>query len=410
MKDYEINENFLFSFFKVNENNEVLKDGIYELYSVDGEASGIVLEPNSYGRYVLNSSLDDYILEGDVSLLLPNVVKELISSINSSDDIVTLEEYDFNHYINTYSGNIVYNRNMNIPVILKQIKGDVGYKNQSITFEASLNIYFVFDKNTNEIIERYSYFGLNNLIDDFILGEVGPITSFEQLSEIEYTSNINDNDGEACLNTEYGVIATTNCRVGESYGSTTFYMVPYYVVEAGEVKFEVENLVNGMAKYNASKDKKLEYTVKVKNVGNAASGENVIKSYVPKEVEVIEGKISNGGVYNKNDHTITWNVDYIEIGEVLSVSYEAKAPEEAGGKELIGKSSIQSGQVLTEVYSTNTIVTLDRIVEIIDNPNTGTMVYIANTNIGVPISVLVMFVIALFAVIVVLIKKMKKTQ
>jgi hypothetical protein len=297
---------------------------------------------------------------------------------------------------------------MYAPIIVKQVKGEPGYKQNDIILRTEFELRFNYDRETGEKVSKTVVVGAWLDYGQIIYGgEIGPITSIEQYGQIQYSTLDGSDVDRACLTTNYGVIAFTDCNTWDNFGSTGFNMVPYFVEEKGEVKFEVENLVNGMAKYNASKDKKLEYTIKVKNTGNASSGDNVIKTYVPKEVSVNENKISDGGVYNKNEHTITWNIDYIEIGEVLSVSYEATAPEKTDGKELIGKSSIQSGQVLTEVYSTNTIVTLDRIVEVINNPNTGTMVYIANTNIGVPISVLVMFVIALFAVIVVLIKRMK---
>jgi hypothetical protein len=86
MNEYDVKENGFVSFFKVDENNKVLTDGKYEFYSIDGEASGIIIEPNEQGRYVLNTSIDDYVSTGDSSKLIPDVLKELFSNVDSFSD------------------------------------------------------------------------------------------------------------------------------------------------------------------------------------------------------------------------------------------------------------------------------------------------------------------------------------
>jgi len=53
---------------------------------------------------------------------------------------------------------------------------------------------------------------------------------------------------------------------------------------------------------------------------------------------------------------------------------------------------------------------MDKIVEVISNPETGTMVYIANTNIGLQLTHLVLFLAVLAMVIVILSKKLLKIK
>jgi high-affinity K+ transport system ATPase subunit B len=129
-------------------------------------------------------------------------------------------------------------------------------------------------------------------------------------------------------------------------------------------------------------------------------------------VVVEESSISDSGVYNKQSNTISWNITKIDASEEVKVSYKAIAPKSADGKELIGNSYITSDQVTTRVYSNNTIVTLDKIVEIIDNPNTGMhMLYIPNTNIGIPISFLFIIIMIICISLVVFKNKfMKKSM
>ena len=89
----------------------------------------------------------------------------------------------------------------------------------------------------------------------------------------------------------------------------------------------------------------------------------------------------------------------------MEFSYNAIVDKDIYGEELIGHSTVESDQTKIATYSNNTIVSLDKIVEIITNPNTGmTMVYVPNTNIGIPVSLFFMVLIAFFLTILVIIK------
>jgi hypothetical protein len=223
----------------------------------------------------------------------------------------------------------------------------------------------------------------------------------------------NNSENMACMNTDNQgkiIMDGTKCTKYGGYSSTEYKFVHYFVAQKGEVKFNIENTVNGLAKYNASKDKNLEYKIYVKNIGNASSGENKIITYIPKEVTVIEKDISNDGVFDKSKNTITWEIDRIDVDETLEFTYKAIAPNDVNGKELIGKSSITSTQVLETTYSNNTVVTLDKVIEVVKNPETGTMIYIANTNLGMPLSMFIILIIILCMMTILFFFRMKKER
>ena len=236
--------------------------------------------------------------------------------------------------------------------------------------------------------------------------EFDSITTIKDLLTKEY-STIQD---KSCVNThnDYIIMDDVNSCIPMDYNNSagSFKLVPYFVDERGTVSFDITNTVNGLVKYNASNDKHLEYKITVKNKGDITSTNNIIITYVPEKVEVDEDSISDSGEYDSEHHSITWVIDQLEAQEETEFSYNAIVDKDINGEELIGHSTVESDQTMIATYSNNTIVSLDKIVEIITNPNTGiTMVYVPNTNIGVPVSLFFMVLIAFILTGMVIIKK-----
>ena len=103
------------------------------------------------------------------------------------------------------------------------------------------------------------------------------------------------------------------------------------------------------------------------------------------------------------------NVEFIDSLETLEFSYKALAPNDSNNEEYVGYSKVVSEQVPNGFTSTNTIVTLDKIIEIVTNPDTDvSMLYIAHTNIGIPVNYLFFVIVVISFMIVVLTKKVKK--
>ena len=409
-----IEEGYLYgasSFFRVSSDLKVLKNEEYELVSVDGKSIGIKYKKEQDGRFNFNSNMyDEHYIEGNAYELYPTFLIEQINSMQTVEDVMnTYGSDNYFHVSNSTNYKQIY-MSFYIPLLAKQTKVEPGYKKQDIIINARASVYFLYNEN-NEIqsiapnIELWSFDG--GYIYD---GKEHQINSINDLKQLHFTS-FNEVDGAACMNTNAGMIITDgNCTIRESIGSSSYRIVPYFIAEKGTVTLKIENTVNGLAKYNASKDKNLEYKINVQNTGDVASTQNKIVTYVPSGVTVIADSISDSGVYNESNDTITWTLENLEAGETAGFSYKATAPAGAEGKELIGHSTVESGQVLNAVYSNNTVVTMDKIVEVINNPETGTMVYIAHTNIGLPLSYIMMFLVALCVVILFLARKLKKTH
>lgn len=412
MENFETEYIIYSLFFKVNSDNKVLKDQEYELVSADKEIStGVYTEVGEYGQYYIKDG--GYVEESSsdfVVNVLPEFVKAALKNINTLDDVLVFEEFGSENvsvYNSTYSKFV--RLTFNVPVKYKQVESSPGYVKQNIYNIAEVIVEFEYDDN-NQVINRH--IDLRLWYSDYIYEE--DFVLADDFSKLYLYGNDADfaEHGYACLNTNVDTIVmpdTEECTVEDSFGSIGFSTVPYFVDQKGTIKFEITNTVNELTKYNASKDKNLEYKINIKNTGDVASGDNVINSYVPVGIEVVEDSISNSGVYNKEKSTITWNVDYIEALEELVVSYKAVAPSESNNKEYIGYSDIVSAQLEKEVQSGNTIVTLDKVIEVVTNPDTDVnMIYIAHTNIGIPVSYLVWFVLVLGIISVVILKKVKK--
>lgn len=412
MENFETEYIIYSLFFKVNSDNKVLKDQKYEIVSADKEIStGIYTQVGEYGQYYIKDG--GYVEESSsdfVVNVLPEFVKEALKNVNTLDDALAFEEFGSENvsvYNPTYSKfvRLIFN----VPVKYKQVESSPGYVKQNIYNIAEVIVKFEYDDNnqvTNSHIDLRLWYSNYIYEEDFVLAD-----DFSKLYLYGNDAEFADY-GYACLNTNVDTIVmpdTEECTVEDSFGSIGFSTVAYFVDQKGTVKFEITNTVNDLAKYNASKDKNLEYKINIKNTGDVASGDNVINSYVPVGIEVVEDSISDSGVYNKEKSTITWNVDYIEALEELVVSYKAVAPSESNNKEYIGYSDIVSAQLEKEVQSGNTIVTLDKVIEVVTNPDTDVnMIYIAHSNIGIPVSYLVVFVAVMCFVSVVLFKKIKK--
>ncbi len=412
MEDLTINNyTFVISFYKVAEDNlTILKNEEYEIYSIDDQPTGIVLEKTNDGRHIFTDWTHNNLYREDVNKLFPNFLKDELSNIKTKSEFIDFyTRYNLNGYAGSNGGHV----SINNPIVLKQITSENGYKKQDIIIKSNLEFYVDYNSSSGEItsaslglyaddVENTSLLINNdyhvNTIDDFMN------LNYRSLSDSYYS----------CQNSRAGLIITNmeQCTPLSLEWSDSYSYVPYFVSEQGTVKLEITNTVNGLTKYNASNNKQLEYKISVKNSGDVSSENNVLVTNVPKMVVVEESSISDSGVYNKQSNTISWNITKIDASEEVKVSYKAIAPKSADGKELIGNSYITSDQVTTRVYSNNTIVTLDKIVEIIDNPNTGMhMLYIPNTNIGIPISFLFIIIMIICISLVVFKNKfMKKSM
>ena len=413
MDEYNTYHNLQIVFLKIGNDYKVLKNQKYELVPYDTEKStGIFSEEGTYGQYFFNG--EDYNSSFSIDIL-PQYLKNEIDKIQTIDDYRALADRLDNFSLSSGEGGEhglpLLSGYFHIPVKLKQIKGSPGYKNQDLGILLNVDFTISYDRNTNEILYKDVYVSAweQAFVD---LDEFSNVKTLDEMVSLTY--NVYYNGERACINTNNDRIIIedpSQCTVPVNFGSGVFSLVPFFMDEEGVVKFEISNSVNGLAKYNASNNKNLEYEIIVKNTGTASSSQNVIVTNVPKQVIVDENSISNSGTFNASNNTITWNIDYINSEEQILLYYRAIAPNDVNGEELIGNSNVLSAQVTTKTYSNNTIVTLDKMVEIIKNPKTGiTMIYIPNTNLGMPLSVFLMIIVIISITSIMFVKKVKKKR
>lgn len=138
------------------------------------------------------------------------------------------------------------------------------------------------------------------------------------------------------------------------------------------VNLNIINTVNDIDKYNAKKDEILMYSVKIQNTGDGYSENNIISTTIPTGLEIDKDRISDNGIYNEEDNTITWNLDILNPNEEYTFYYYAKVID-SDIKEYIGHSYLTSNQVQEQIESENTIVNIE---DTIENPYTGDKLYL----------------------------------
>ena len=396
------------SFFKVSSDNKVLMNEEYELSSIDGESIGLNFEKTSSGRFRFSTPGDTVFIGS--SKLIPEFILEKAKSVETVDDIYDVFGSNDFYDIREYSGYHIVS--FDIPLLIKQTKAEPGYELHNIIAQGGASFGFYFNDNELSFLMTNVSFGpfdQSSTYGGYIYDDVERIFNSESdIANFQFNKFYNE-DG-ACMSTNAGIIITDDECYGyeyEPYGSGSYNYVPYFVENKTPVTLTIENKVNGNLKFNAYKDKELEYIITVKNTGDNTSTGNVIITFVPAGITVDTNSISDSGVYDEEAGTITWQVETLVAGVSVEFSYKATAPSNTNGEELIGYSGVMSNQLTTEVLSADTIVTLDRIIEVINNPNTGTMVYIANTNIGMPLSCLIVVTILICMMFAICIKKYK---
>ncbi len=370
------------SFLKVDNNYHVLRGAEYIIRLTDGRELDIYKETNIDGINTIYLNHNQFSTNEKALNFFPKALKEEVLSFHTVEDL-TNSSLGFRKIDNAYSTELY------VPVKIEETKSPAGYKKLDlVTFIrfylveitndnniTDTRISIIFDRSQPILIDQFEF--NENSVEQYTTGYY--ITNFQQLDSVTRQCDGRIVQGRSSFSDVY-------C---DSYAS-------YFMDEEGEVHLTVTNTVNGVQKYDASQSKELLYKIVVSNTGDAASGNNVIVTHVPKEVTVVESSISNG-VYNEEEHTITWTIDYINIGESVELTYAAQAPESLKGEDLIGKTTAQSDQS-SEVQSNETIVTLTNTIAIIQNPNTGVYgVYIPYTHTFIPIYFIVICILSILA-------------
>lgn len=381
-----------FYFLKVNNDLQVLKGASYEITNFEGKQlkGNITIDNDGVYKFTLDSA---YYSSFENTLgVLPSVVSNYINSISSVDKLNNNEWY---YYESWYSNQYI------VPVNIIETKSPVGYKKSNLQtfFEVGVS-YKVED---NSITDRAISITLNDRLP--IVREGTYSFDYNDLNSF-LINNVNntflrDPDEMSSCNGQVALASSFSASYCDRFAH-------YFMDEEGTVTLKIDNTVNGVVKYDASLTKKLQYSIKVKNAGNAASGDNIIVTYAPKEVVVDESSISDGGVYNSDDHSITWNVEYLDPNQAIELRYNAEAPKNVKEQNLTGYSTVSSGQS-PRVRSNETVVTMKDTIALVENPNTGVNgLYIPKLDLFIPGYFILIIMMIIVITVIIKTKKVKK--
>ncbi len=264
-------------------------------------------------------------------IVYPMIVEETIAPKGyiKSNKYVVLLPIDVTFYEN-YDGNDI---NINYPQML-----------DGISIE-----YYNYDSN-------YDYSKMYKLSND-------EITSFEEKYLVTGM-----NSDEYCEPVVCETVIGANCPPEKCYPTD-------HVIKnsPGEVKLSLTNSINGSDSTTVKKGGKVKYRAQLKNSGTAASYNNVITTVVPPDIEYIDGSASNGGTYNDEDRTITWDIYSLDAGESTDLSYDATVIRNTNIDKIQLRSSVVSDQVQNKVDSAPAIINVKGGFV---NPNTGSLISI----------------------------------
>lgn len=351
--------NFNGSVYKTNDRHEGLTGARFKVHDVNNTFSYYSQEEGN-GVYGLGYFIADKL---PVSVVTPPVNYVSPENIDGSNSIYNMIysmmprqlQEDFDEYLRTGSlshldKDFYYIENnavsFPIPMFLEEVTAPEGYLvGEKIVLPAYVEIRQD-DGNifaTISFFNTYRYLKYNKNVD-----YNNPISYF-------LSSDIK-NDEVDCR--EYNISLDSIFNKKQSY-------VPIILFnKKGNVLLRITNYVNNYENYTTSRGKTLNYRVEVENYGTVVSHDNVIVTDIPKELEYVTGSASNGGIYNKTRHTITWNVSTINAGSKINLTYSVIVPKNVSlGAKFIGKSSITSKEV-GEIHSRETTVSL------LSNPET----------------------------------------
>ena len=233
--------------------------------------------------------------------LLPQEIKNLYSSINSYNDYINIksqikysnydrcnEWYDENN--NKYSDSSI-EINFQIPIKIVETKSPIGYIKDEFVAITDVTLFFYY-KNQNEAIDNKQIVitSTNNIF-------------YQYDKTIDYNQYIVNNNLIELL---------------QSYPSYEGY-IPN---KKGNVELEIDNKIENAYNYETNSKKIVNYVIKVSNKGNAPSGDNIVTIVIPKDLKVKEETISDNGILDLENNTVSWSIDYLESNSEKNLSFD----------------------------------------------------------------------------------------
>lgn len=338
--------NIVGSIFKTDDSGKGLEGARFKVSDVNNTFS-YELKEEGNGLYGLAYSDGVEIMFHEEASF--STIKAMLPSNVKNDITRYLENGDTSHLDNRFYTIRERTVNFYIPLFIEEVSAPKGYvKGDKIVLPVSVSASYFYarlDLNYDITVLGSRYLKYNELVDYK--------TDFNNY----FISSRMMNDLVDCERMNYDQNAIN--KTGVSY-------LPLIVLnKKGDIKLSINNYVNNLETYTTTRGKTLNYRVVAENNGSVDSHNNVIITKIPTELEYVKGSASDGGIYNKTNHTITWKVNVIGANSKVSLRYSAYVPKNvSGGAKFIGSSSITSEEV-GEIQSRETQVSL------INNPETA---------------------------------------
>lgn len=294
----------------------------FQYTSMDEKVSYSFRQEEDFSSYYVPSQ-NKKVLESDALKWLPKKIQDIYQSIQSEEDLSyyfpkvevrgqksSFIDFGYNDCVN--SSNSMYTENLSImiPIKLKEERSPIGYQKQDMVSFARATLLFNFNSN-------------NQLISKNIAIEFHPdMPLFPYDSSVSYMDYVTGYSTIADYLYDNYPLSSTGCdvlkeekAVSENMDSSSQGLcigTPVVWDEVGDVSLSIDNTIEEKHDVTISKNRSTSTKVLLKNQGNASTGDTIIQTEIPKDVSVDSHTISDDGVYNKQDHTITWNLEYLD--------------------------------------------------------------------------------------------------
>ena len=140
-------------------------------------------------------------------------------------------------------------------------------------------------------------------------------------------------------------------------------------------KATIESYVDGKQRAHSTQNGEVTITVKLTNTAKTPLYENVVVSNIPEGFEYVDASAIKEGVYNRENNTITWNLDYLDANDSELYSYKVKVPNTADLNKLYNTTAqLSTKGIDTPIVSDEAVVDLgsnETSTDVAENPKTG---------------------------------------
>ena len=305
----------------------------------------ILNEVNNYNENNINVN---YKLEQNYDYnynLLPDKYKKIINSINNITDIKNINSKD----ITIKNDNSIYALFFNIPFYVKQTNNYKNYEKIKIVVPATVQVTYYFRdcdyKNTNKC------FPDKNKTIDIVISKDGYYDYDENINYIDYL-NREDKDS---LNKK--TCTEDNC---------------YFEIKdkIKELNIVIKNTIKNMNTIVTRRGKINSFEIKVINDDEKESRGNIITTYLNKDITVLPNSISDLGVLDKENNTITWDIGIIDNKSSFELYYDAFVNKNANTNKIYDTHTVLKSNIIKNHITSNStsILLIENVIfEVIRN-------------------------------------------